>query len=96
MIASESGNLQLIRELIRRGADLNYQDSVSLKLFKLVSNCSSRLHSSFDLFFSIHTHKKDGWSALLLAVKEDNTDIVIELLDAVADLETVDCVSRTF
>ena len=31
-----------------------------------------------------------------MAVKEDNTDIVIELLDAVADLETVDCVSRTF
>lgn len=28
MIATECGNLQIIRELIRRGADLNYQDSV--------------------------------------------------------------------
>ena len=37
---------------------------------------------------------QDGWSALLVAVKEENSDIVIELLDAGADIEAADCVSE--
>jgi len=28
MIASQCGNLRIARELIQRGADVNYQDSV--------------------------------------------------------------------
>ena len=46
MVATECANVQLIRELARRGADINYQDSVSYchwEFFKsLVAMCSFR------------------------------------------------------
>lgn len=52
MVAAECNNLQAVQELIRRGADINYQDSVSSE--NLVRN---NIH--FHFFFS-NINRMDG------------------------------------
>lgn len=95
ILATETTNLRLVQELLRRGADVNYADSVItfVEHNKIVGQfVEIRSLNHFALLLHLRKSYQDEWNALLIAVKEDNIDIASELLDGGADIESKDCV----
>ncbi|XP_042338549.1 kinase D-interacting substrate of 220 kDa B-like, partial [Plectropomus leopardus] len=85
MLAAEQGSLEIVQELIRRGANVNLDDVVSQ------SNAHTRplpVLSSFTSDAAVARRQaEDCWSALISAAKEGHVEVVKELLENSAYIE---------
>lgn len=94
MLAAEQGSLEVLQELIRRGANVNLDDVVRQ---------APLTHHHSPLLICFHGHKvsccvcvcQDCWSALISATKEGHVDVVKELLENSAYIEHRDMVRHT-
>lgn len=95
MLAAEQGSLDIVQELIRRGANVNLDDVVSTEntptRFLFVCVACGCLETGRCLVMC-PLCCQDCWSALISAAKEGHVEVVKELLENSAYIEHRDMV----
>jgi len=89
--AVETGNLELVKELIASGADIDHQDSLGITpLMRASEGHLAIVKELINAGADINHQDSRGFSALMMASADRNLEIVKELLESGADIDNQD------
>ena len=86
--AAAEGNIEIVRFILRKGADINTKNNIGGTALMLAAENGNTeiVNLLLDKGADINSKDKDGWGALIFAAQNGHTEIITLLLDKGVDI----------